>query len=59
VLISGHNRIAGVAGSAPARDRVDYIGLSGIMLLDKARLELRDVLNLRQRTTSVLMGWLD
>lgn len=57
--ISGRNRIAGAADNPPARDRVDYVGLLGIMSLDKARLELREVLNLRQQATLVMMGWLD
>ena len=57
--ISGRNRIARVADNPPDRDRVDYVGLLGIMSLDKASLELREVLNLRQQATLVLMGWLD
>ena len=57
--ISVRNRIAGVADNPPARDRMDYVGLLRIMPLDKARLELREVLNLRQQATLVLMGWLD
>lgn len=57
--ISGRNRIAGAADNPPARDHVDYVSLLGIMSLDKARLELREVLNLRQQAALVLLGWLD